>query len=70
MPKDIDELRSKIGSKKLKEIKAFADEAKAEGKSPDEVKAAIKKKFSKDLKFGKETPAVIGPVIGGVIGGR
>jgi hypothetical protein len=61
MPKDIDDLRSKIGSKKLKEVKAFAEKAKAEGKSQDEIKAAVKKKFGKE--FGKETPAVIGPVI-------
>jgi hypothetical protein len=69
MPKDIDELRRRIGSKKVNEIKAFVKKAKASGKSPDDIIGDIRRKFSKDLEVDKGIPKVIGGVIGMVTGG-
>jgi hypothetical protein len=65
-PKDIDELRKKIGSKKADELVAFAKKSKAEGKSPDEITAAIKEQFSKDIQSAGLTPDVIGGMVTGV----
>ena len=65
-PKDIDELRKKIGSEKADELVAFAKKSKAEGKSPDEITAAIKQQFSKDIQSAGLTSAVIGGMVTGV----
>lgn len=63
-PKNIDDLRKTIGSKKADELVAFAKKSKAQGKSPEETTAAIKDTFSKDIQAGSWTPDVIGFVTG------
>jgi len=47
MTKEVDELKARIGKKKFEEIEALAREQKKKGKSPEEIVAAIRKKFSK-----------------------
>jgi hypothetical protein len=57
--KDIDELKKRIGSNKFDEIKAFVERRRAEGKSPDEIEAAVRAKFGKDIE--RDLPIV--PVV-------
>jgi hypothetical protein len=45
MRKEIDKLKKRIGARKFKEVEAFVKKRKAEGKSPDEIKAAFQAKF-------------------------
>ena len=69
MTKDIDELRRRIGSKKVNEIKAFVKKQKALGMSPEEIISAVRNKFSKDLEVDKGIPKVIGGLLRIVTGG-
>jgi hypothetical protein len=56
MTKRLDELTKTIGKKRLAEMRTFAAKAKAKGKSADEVKAAIRARFAKEIaKLDPET---------------
>lgn len=58
MKKDIEEVKATIGEKKFNEIEAFARKLKKEGKTPGEVKAAIKAAYSEPIGRGIPTNLV------------
>ncbi len=53
MDKFVEDLRARIGRKTLADIKAVVKKARAAGKSPDQVKAIVLKRFKKDTDDAK-----------------
>lgn len=45
-----EELRARIGANRFEEIKAFLEKGKAEGRSADQLKSALRDKFGKELR--------------------